>query len=407
MEVAAAATNPVIKVVCLCGSIRKASTNRGLIRFAIELSKESVEGMQIVYLDVSVLPMLNTDLEVDGTFPPVVEAFRRKVLEADSVLFASPEYNYSVSPPLKNAIDWGSRPPNCWGDKAAAILSASGGSHGWRSQMHLRQIGVSLNIHFINKPEFLLHGTAPPAKFDRSGNLTDPEVKEKVKEMLVSLRAFTLRLKESGSKYKTWQREKQREVVGAAAKPVINAVALSGSLRKGSVNRGLLRAAIDISKESVQDLQIEYLDISSLPMVNTDLEVGSTFPPVVEAFRKKIFEADSVIFVSPEYNYSVTAPLKNAIDWASRPPNCWADKAAAVVSAGGGFGGARSQYHLRQIGVFIDLHFINQPEFFLKAFAPPAKFDSDGNLIDSEAKEKLKQVLISLYAFSLRLKADC
>lgn len=97
-------------------------------------------------------------------------------------------------------------------------------------------------------------------------------------------------------------------------------------------------------------------------------------------------------------------PLKNAIDWASRAPNCWADKPAAVVSAGGNFGGGRAQYHLRQVGVFLDLHFINKPELFVHAFQPPPKFDSDGNLIDPDTKERLKQVLLSLQAFTLRLQ---
>lgn len=76
------------------------------------------------------------------------------------------------------------------------------------------------------------------------------------------------------------------------------------------------------------------------------------------------------------------------------------------MSTGGGFGGGRGQYHLRQLGVFLDLHFINKPEFFLNAFQPPAKFDGEGNLIDEAAKEKLKQVLLSLQAFTLRLKAE-
>lgn len=98
------------------------------------------------------------------------------------------------------------------------------------------------------------------------------------------------------------------------------------------------------------------------------------------------------------------APLKNALDWASRPPNVWADKAAAIISASGGSGGSRSQYHLRQIGVFLDLHFINKPEFFLNAFQPPAKFDENSNLIDAHTKENLKKVLISLQAFTLRLQ---
>lgn len=97
-------------------------------------------------------------------------------------------------------------------------------------------------------------------------------------------------------------------------------------------------------------------------------------------------------------------PLKNAIDWASRSPNVWADKAAAIVSAGGGFGGGRSQYHLRQTGVFLDLHFINRPELFVQAFQPPAKFDNDGNLIDPAIRQRLKDVLLSLQGFTLRLQ---
>ncbi|KAE8709211.1 putative NADPH:quinone oxidoreductase 1 [Hibiscus syriacus] len=189
-----------------------------------------------------------------------------------------------------------------------------------------------------------------------------------------------------------------------AANPVIKVAALCGSLRKGSFNRGLIRTALEISKESINGIQMEYIDISPLPMLNTDLEADGKFPPVVEAFRKKILESDSILFASPEYNYSVTAPLKNAIDWASRPPNVWGDKAAAIISAGGGFGGARSHYHLRQIGIYLDLHFINKPEFYLSAFQPPAKFDSDGNLIDPSSKEKIKEVLLSLQAFTLRLQ---
>ena len=120
---AAIAAKPVIKVAALCGSLRKASFNRGLIRSgflhftvlftvydffersfdlcflvaAIKISKEAINGMEIEYVDVEPLPMLNTDLEVDGTYPPAVEAFRRKILEADSILFASPEYNYSIT----------------------------------------------------------------------------------------------------------------------------------------------------------------------------------------------------------------------------------------------------------------------------------------------------------------------
>ncbi|GLT88599.1 hypothetical protein SLE2022_066160 [Rubroshorea leprosula] len=100
------------------------------------------------------------------------------------------------------------------------------------------------------------------------------------------------------------------------------------------------------------------------------------------------------------------AILKNAIDWASRPPNVWAGKAAAIVSAGGGLGGSLQHFHLRQIGVFLDLHFVNKPLFFVKAFQPPPKFNADGNLIDAESKELLKKVIEALHAHTLRIKGN-
>ncbi|KAF5952504.1 hypothetical protein HYC85_010448 [Camellia sinensis] len=94
---AVVATKPVITVAALCGSLRKGSFNRGLLRSAIQICNESINGIKIEYIEIAPLPMLNTDLEVNGTFPPVVEAFRQKIREVDSVLFASPEYNYSVT----------------------------------------------------------------------------------------------------------------------------------------------------------------------------------------------------------------------------------------------------------------------------------------------------------------------
>ncbi|CAK8564598.1 unnamed protein product [Lathyrus sativus] len=184
----------------------------------------------------------------------------------------------------------------------------------------------------------------------------------------------------------------------------IKIVALSGSIRKASNNTGLIRSAIELSKSVVEGVEIENVDISNLPLLNTDLEKEGTYPAEIEAFRQKIVAADAFLFASPEYNYSLSAPLKNAIDWASRPPNVWAGKPAAIVSVGGGHGGAKSHYHLRQVGVFLDLHFINKPEFFLNAFQPPAKFNSEGDLIDEGAKSNLKEVLLSLKAFTLKLQ---
>ncbi|KAM0015942.1 putative NAD(P)H dehydrogenase (quinone), NADH:ubiquinone reductase (H(+)-translocating) [Helianthus debilis subsp. tardiflorus] len=101
-----------IKVTAICGSLRKASFHHGLIRSAIDITNNSINGMSIEHIDISSLPMLNTDLEVDDKFPSEVESFRQKILQSDCFLFASPEYNYTVTAPLKNAIDWASKLPN-------------------------------------------------------------------------------------------------------------------------------------------------------------------------------------------------------------------------------------------------------------------------------------------------------
>ncbi|XP_047060895.1 probable NADPH:quinone oxidoreductase 1 [Lolium rigidum] len=194
----------------------------------------------------------------------------------------------------------------------------------------------------------------------------------------------------------------------APAKPtVLRVAAFCGSLRKDSWHRGLIRAAEELCQESIPGLHIDHVDISGLPMANPDLETddGDGFPPDVEAFRDRVRAADCFIFASPEYNYSITATLKNALDWGSRgKKSCWADKAAAIVCAGGSFGGGRAAFHLRQIGVFLDLHFINKPELHVKAYDDPPKFDADGNLIHAETRERLRQVLLSLQAFALRLQ---
>ncbi|RCV44714.1 hypothetical protein SETIT_9G396700v2 [Setaria italica] len=194
----------------------------------------------------------------------------------------------------------------------------------------------------------------------------------------------------------------------SAAKPVVLRVAaISGSIRKASWHRGLIRAAAEVCADSIPGLRVDDVDVAGLPMLNTDLETdgGRGFPPAVEAFRASVRDADCFLFASPEYNYSITSPLKNALDWASRGVNCWADKPAAIVCAGGNFGGGRSSYQLRQVGVFLDIHFINKPELFVFAFSEPDKFfDGDGNLIHAETRERLKQVLLSLQAFTLRLQ---
>ncbi|KAI5001978.1 hypothetical protein ZWY2020_026628 [Hordeum vulgare] len=138
------------------------------------------------------------------------------------------------------------------------------------------------------------------------------------------------------------------------AKTVLTVAAIPGSLRRASANTGLIRAAAKMCEESIPGLRIDHVDISDLPLLNTDLENvdGNAFPATVE-------------------------------DW---------------VSASGS-----PAYHIRQVGVFLDIHFINKPEGFVSAHHPQSKFDDKGNLIDPETGEMLRKILLSLQAFALRL----
>ena len=114
-----------IKILGIAGSLRKASTNRGVLRAAAELLPDGAE-MEIFDLDG--MPLYNEDLETD--LPPIVKELREKVRSADAIIFATPEYNYGIPGLLKNAIDWASRPygQSAWEGKPAAIMGASGGN---------------------------------------------------------------------------------------------------------------------------------------------------------------------------------------------------------------------------------------------------------------------------------------
>ena len=121
---------------------------------------------------------------------------------------------------------------------------------------------------------------------------------------------------------------------------------ISGSGRKGSYNTALLEAAKELLP---QDATLEVVDVSKLPLYNQDLE--HDLPEAVKELKKKIRDADAILIATPEHNYSVTAVLKNAIEWGNRPPRdaSWSGKPAAVISASTGLrGGARAQLHLRQ-----------------------------------------------------------
>ena len=172
-----------IKVLGICGSLRKASFNMAALRTAIELKPA---GMSVEVADISQIPLYNEDVRAQG-FPPPVQKLRDQIAAADALLFACPEYNYSMSGVLKNAIDWASRPPDQpFAGKACAILGAAAGMAGSaRAQGDLRRAMVFLDMHPLNKPEVLI-GQAQ-AKFDESGKLTDEAAKGFIRDMMAAL----------------------------------------------------------------------------------------------------------------------------------------------------------------------------------------------------------------------------
>jgi chromate reductase len=177
-------------------------------------------------------------------------------------------------------------------------------------------------------------------------------------------------------------------------------VGISGSLRKGSFNTAALRAAQGLAPEG---MTIEIAEIGDLPLYNDDLRAAG-YPPSAERFRAQLASADAVLFVTPEYNYSVSGVLKNAIDWGSRPPNQpFEGKPIAMMGASGGLlGTARAQYHLRQMMVFLDAFPLNKPEVMIGQAGK--KFDESGKLIDEPTREFIRKLLESLRDWTNRLK---
>ena len=180
----------------------------------------------------------------------------------------------------------------------------------------------------------------------------------------------------------------------------ISVLGFAGSLRQGSYNRMALRTAVELQPA---EMQIETFDIAPIPVYNEDIRVQG-FPPVVEQFREKIRAADALLMVTPEYNYSVPGVLKNAIDWASRPPDQpFNEKPVAIMGAAGGIlGTARAQYHLRQCCVFLNMHPINKPEVMIAQ--AHTRFDAAGRLTDETARKLIAELLVNLAAWTRRLR---
>jgi chromate reductase, NAD(P)H dehydrogenase (quinone) len=181
----------------------------------------------------------------------------------------------------------------------------------------------------------------------------------------------------------------------------IHVFSISGSLRHASFNAALLRAA---GEELPQTMTLDVFDhLRDIPPYDDDVRVKG-FPDVVADLRARIAKADAILFVTPEYNYSVPGVLKNAIDWASRPPDQpFAGKPVAIMGASpSNLGSARAQYHLRQTCVFLDMHPVNKPEVMVSR--AQEKFDPDGKLKDEPTRKLVRDLLVALDAWARRLK---
>ena len=181
-----------IKLLGISGSLRAQSYNSGALFVVASVLPED---MEFDVASLSDLPFYNADVEQRG-FPAVVESFRRNVAAADALIFAVPEYNFSVSGVLKNALEWLSRPPNPpTNGKPCAVFGASVSPLGTaRGQFHFRHICVSLNMIAVNTPHVDI--TNAKTKFDAQGRLTDRASIDLIRQLVGELRNLAIRLRD-------------------------------------------------------------------------------------------------------------------------------------------------------------------------------------------------------------------
>lgn len=182
----------------------------------------------------------------------------------------------------------------------------------------------------------------------------------------------------------------------------IHVLGISGSLRRASFNSGLLRAAADLLPEG---MSLEIFDLASIPLYNADGDGGAA-PEPVRHFKARIAAADALLIATPEYNHSIPGVLKNAIDWASRPPkdSPFNDKPLAIMGAGGGSGTIRAQAHLRQIAAGLNMLALNRPSLFIRQSWE--KFDpASGDLHDEATRESVRALLEALAVWTRRLQS--
>jgi chromate reductase len=179
----------------------------------------------------------------------------------------------------------------------------------------------------------------------------------------------------------------------------IRILGVAGSLRRGSYNRAALWAATQLAPKGAT---VETFELDGIPPFNQEEEQNP--PAKVAELKRRIREADAILFATPEYNWSVSSVLKNAIDWASRPhgDSAWNGKPAAIMGAStGAIGTARAQNHLRQILVYLDMFPINQPEVLISHAMD--RFDQEGNLTNVPMRARIIGLLQNLVARARRI----
>lgn len=180
----------------------------------------------------------------------------------------------------------------------------------------------------------------------------------------------------------------------------LHIVGISGSLRRASLNSGLLRAAQSLLPAGAT---MEIAQLDDIPLYDGDLD-GPVQPSAVGALKAAIARADGVLIACPEYNYSFTGVLKNAIDWVSRPQidSPLVAMPVALIGVGGRFGTVRAQLHLRQVLVAMQSYVMPKPEFLLGMARD--KFDADGDLTDQGVRRELEAFLKEFAVWTERLR---
>ena len=182
---------------------------------------------------------------------------------------------------------------------------------------------------------------------------------------------------------------------------VVTIAAFAGSLRRGSYNRGLLRAAVELAPP---DIKVIPFEIDDLPLFNDDLDDDANPLPSVKRIRDAIRSADALLIASPEYNWSIPAVTKNVLDWASREEGVLEYKPTAIMGAStGGFGTVRMQIALRTLAGFTDQWFLNEPQVHVAKARE--KFDAAGRLTDEATRKQIVELLEALAAFARQLKS--